>query len=112
MLYVNIFFESTVHYTLATLFEISRRTSCLLDIILSFIIALFHRLHEQDRLVICVALRYRNFQVVLKGVAVLDDTDTVAKRKKIEEELAAKDAQFVVKKLVNDLMNGIRSPER
>jgi len=48
----------------------------------------------------------------LKGVSVLDDSDTIAKRKEIERDLEEKNAQFIVKKLVEDLMRGIRTPER
>ena len=56
-------------------------------------------------------LRYI-LQMVLKGVAVLDDSDTVAHREKIEQDLEEKNAQFVAKKLVDRLMKGIRTPER
>ena len=51
-------------------------------------------------------------QVVLKGVAVLDDSDTVAKRNEIEQKLEKKNALFTVKRLVEEMLRGIRTPDR
>ena len=49
---------------------------------------------------------------MLKGIAQLDDSEVVAERMKIEKRLAERDRNFAVEKIVNELMEGIRTPER
>ena len=52
------------------------------------------------------------FQVVLKGVAVLDDSRIVAKRKDIERNLESKEKRGAVKWIVEELIKGIQRPAR
>lgn len=51
-------------------------------------------------------------QVVLKGVALLDDTKVVAQRQIIEENLAKKEKEAEVKHAVEEIIRGIITPER
>nr|XP_026693353.1 MYCBP-associated protein-like isoform X1 [Ciona intestinalis] len=52
-----------------------------------------------------------SLQVVLKGVAVQDD-NMEEERKKIEEELESREAGVIVKKIIEDIIRGIQTPER
>ncbi|XP_076799702.1 MYCBP-associated protein-like isoform X3 [Clavelina lepadiformis] len=50
-------------------------------------------------------------QVVLKGIALQDDSST-EERMRIEKELEAREAKVVVKRIIEDIVRGIQSPER